>query len=274
MAELHKKSGKNDQLNEVLTHLTQLGGSPGCSHSGGGSSSGGSAGVTTAGDDSPSTSVNKKPGGLFKKLKEKRAKKRSIVGTESHTSVLDSEGGWRTGSPVGEERKSIMNRKSAGKKDSKEPRKGSVSSREDAKAPSNSSKSPDSLNSSRRRSWSHGNINRIASTDNYEIKARGDEQKVPHSDSVNFPVGEGTPSSQEDSVPSDRYVINGPSSAEQMEKSENELKPLYTNFGDESHRQILKDLKEFLDSSGEMEPLDLSIIQDWNGWVIGSSDVV
>ena len=220
------------------------------------------------GDESPSNAANKKSGGLFKKLKEKRAKKRSIVGQEAH------DGLWRTGSPIGEERKSIINRKYTPK--NTEKRKDSVDSHNNEGDPStSSSKSPDSADSSRRRSWSHGNINKISHTDNFEITAASD-QNVPHSSSTTFSSGGGTQNSQEDSVlSSDKYVVNGPSSVDQHPSfSEKKSEALYANFGDEVHKQTLRDLREFLDSSGEVEPLDLSVLQDWNGWVIGTTDTV
>ena len=253
---MYRKLDSNDELNETLGRLVQLGGSPGCSNTGNGFGS--VTSVAGAGDESPSNTANKKSVGLFKKLKEKRAKKRSIVGQEN---PVGEDGIWRTGSPIGEERKSVINRKYTPKvtADSK-----------NESVDSSATKSPDSLNNSGRvRSWSHGNINKISHVDNFET---GSTQKVTHSISSTFSSGTGTQNSQEDSVPSNKYVVNGPSSGDHQ--STRKYEALYTTFGDEVHKQTLTDLHEYLDSSGETKPLDLSILQDWNGWVIGTTDVV
>ena len=268
---MHKKRNKNDELNDTLGRLVQLGGTQGCSNSvssGSVTSNTVNSGATSTGEESPSNSTNKKSGGgLFKKLKEKRAKKRSIVGQEPH------DGLWRTGSPIGEERKSVINRKYTPKKENVDTRKESIGSHDDP-AGNSTTKSPDS---SRRRSWSHGNINKISTPNSFEIPLVENDHKVPHSKSTTFSSGGDTQNSQEDSVSSDKYVINGPSSGDHHQLpgyTEKRYEALYLNFGNEVHKQTLKDLQEFLDSCGEVEPLDLSIIQDWNGWVIGTTDVV
>ena len=49
---------------------------------------------------------------------------------------------------------------------------------------------------------------------------------------------------------------------------------LYACFGGEKHRQILGTIQEFLESSGEFEPVDLSVLQDWDGWTIASGEIV
>ncbi len=261
LADVYRKLDCNDELNETLGRLVQLGGSPGCSNTGNGFGSVMSVAGAGTGDESPSNAANKKSVGLFKKLKEKRAKKRSIVGQENH---VGEDGIWRTGSPIGEERKSIINRKYIPKvtADSK-----------NESVDSSATKSPDSLNSSGRvRSWSHGNINKISHVDSFEA---GGTQKVTHSSSTTFSSGTGTQNSQEDSVPSDKYVVNGPSSGDhQSTRVVGKYEAMYATFGDEVHKETLKDLQEFLDSSGETKPMDLSILQDWNGWVIGTTDVV
>lgn len=275
---------QNDHLNQALSHLVLLGGTPGCSnspslsHVGGNSGSSsvgntmvtpgtGSTGTNTPTGGDQETSGNKKSVGLFKKLKEKRAKKRSIVGQEN------ADGAWRTGSPIGEERKSIINRKYVPKSTEKQ------SSIENQQEKPFNAKSPDSVDSTRQRSWSHGNINKISQTDSFDFKMPND-QSVSHSNSLSFSSstggGGGIQPSPNSSVSSDKYVINGPSSGDtkQQEKSRPKIEGIYITFGDEVHKQTLKDLRDYLDSSGEVEPLDLSIIQDWNGWVIGTSDIV
>ena len=272
----------NDEklLSETLTEITRLGGTPGSSGVGGGGS---------AGDDSPVTS--KKGGGIFKKLKEKRAKKRSIVGPEIHLAMgMEGDGAWRSGSPSGEDKKTSTlkkgtNKDNTSKKQEKVLRKNSVGNRDDdIKFKENEVREsiPEnpSLTKSRRRSWSQGNISKIYDTDQIELSfSLNNDPKVPHSNSVTFSSGEGTQNSQEGSMSTDRYVIHGPSPGDQLrmsdrEERKKELKPFYKHFGDEAHKQTLKDLQEFLDSSGETDPVDLSILQEWDGWVIGSRDTV
>ena len=108
-----------------------------------------------------------------------------------------------------------------------------------------------------------------------DISLVANNQKVSHSFSTTFSSEGDALNSQEDSVSSDKYVINGPSSGDHLSgpHSKNKYEALYLNFGNEVHKQTLKDLQDYLDSSGEEEPLDLSIIQDWNGWIIGTTDV-
>lgn len=259
-----------------------MGGTPGCSNnssagqtggSSGGSSGGstvvntgtGSGGSTTGGEETS----NKKSVGLFKKLKEKRAKKRSIVGQEN------ADGAWRTGSPIGEERKSIINRKYIPKATVEKSKESTDSQGSNIPEQPLNTKSPDSVDSTRRRSWSHGNINKISHNDTFEFKMPNDDQSVSHSSSITFSLSNGgTQPSPNNSVSSDKYVINGPSSGEVKQQQQRKIEGIYLTFGNEVHKQTLKDLRDYLDSSGETEPLDLSIIQDWSGWVIGTSDIV
>ena len=48
---------------------------------------------------------------------------------------------------------------------------------------------------------------------------------------------------------------------------------LYGEFGDKQHKLNLKRVQQFLESSGEMMPEDLRILQDWDGWVLASKDI-
>lgn len=74
------------------------------------------------------------------------------------------------------------------------------------------------------------------------------------------------------------YVINGPSPMVQEHEQDltnsDVVTSLYACFGGEKHRQILGTIQEFLESSGEFEPVDLSILHDWDGWTIASSEIV
>lgn len=49
---------------------------------------------------------------------------------------------------------------------------------------------------------------------------------------------------------------------------------LYKEFGSKQHRLNLERVFEFLESSGETEPADLSVLHDWDGWMVASKDIV
>ncbi len=49
---------------------------------------------------------------------------------------------------------------------------------------------------------------------------------------------------------------------------------LYSDFGNESHRLSLRKVKQFLESSGETEPVDLSNLREWDGWTLASREIV
>lgn len=48
---------------------------------------------------------------------------------------------------------------------------------------------------------------------------------------------------------------------------------LYWEFGDKQHKLNLQHVKEFLKSSGENEPVDLSVLLDWEGWMIAPKEI-
>lgn len=219
-----------------------------------------------------------KKGGIFKKLKEKRSKKRSVIGPETSMSVSGVIGeSWRSISPViKEEKKSkkttskeklnVIKLNEQGSPPHQSSRSESVSSREDKER-----ESP----SARKRSWSHGNIHKVLSDAEQDITSH---MKLTHSGSISLSPTQTTPTEGggggggEDEA-ADRYVIHGPSSGETAISEEPKpRKPLYDVFGSHSHHETLKELEEFLDSVGETEPVDLSILEDWDGWMIGSRD--
>ena len=49
---------------------------------------------------------------------------------------------------------------------------------------------------------------------------------------------------------------------------------MYAEFGDKTHKLNLRKVEKFLESSGEMEPNDLGIIRDWDGWALASKEIV
>lgn len=49
---------------------------------------------------------------------------------------------------------------------------------------------------------------------------------------------------------------------------------MYLEYGKKDHKLNLERVEEFLKSSGEMEPVDLNILRDWDGWVMASKDIV
>ena len=214
-----------------------------------------------------------KKGGIFKKLKEKRSKKRSIIGPETTQSVSGVIGqSWRSSSPgIKEEPAPKPTEKSKStSKDmlvSKEdlPRSESRNSREERSSPQD-----------RKRSWSHGNINKVSMESGDPLLSEtfpssSYPHKLTHSESVTLtsPVERVRGG---DGGSTDQYVIHGPIPGE-TEQYYKLRKPIYEKFGDKSHHNTLKELADFLDSSEEREPVDLSILQDWDGWMIGSKTI-
>ena len=49
---------------------------------------------------------------------------------------------------------------------------------------------------------------------------------------------------------------------------------LYDNYGSKQHQLNLERVKVFLESSGEIEPLDLSVLHDWDGWMVASREIM
>jgi hypothetical protein len=49
---------------------------------------------------------------------------------------------------------------------------------------------------------------------------------------------------------------------------------LYKNFGSKEHRLNLQRVQAFLESSGEMEAADLSVLQEWDGWMVANREIV
>lgn len=48
---------------------------------------------------------------------------------------------------------------------------------------------------------------------------------------------------------------------------------LYEDYGSKQHKLNLERVHAFLESSGEIEPVDLSVLQDWDGWMIASREI-
>jgi hypothetical protein len=48
---------------------------------------------------------------------------------------------------------------------------------------------------------------------------------------------------------------------------------MYLDYGNKDHKLNLERVEEFLKSSMEMEPVDLNILRDWDGWVMASKDI-
>lgn len=49
---------------------------------------------------------------------------------------------------------------------------------------------------------------------------------------------------------------------------------LYKDFGNKQHKMNLERVVAFLESSGEMEPVDLRHLQDWDGWMVASREIM
>lgn len=233
---------------------------------------------STAAATSSSTKADKKgagsSGGIFKKLKEKRQKKRSVIGPETSMSVsgiIESTGAWRSDSPGLKEEKKTKKGMSKEKLNiltipEQEPPKSrseSVSSKDE----SSTTVSPVVKNSpprNRKRSWSHGNISKVPDGEAIHLSAIKLSQ-----------FSESSESSIDPNSSTDQYVIHGPSSVDLLGIAEEfqHRKPLYDNYGGETHKETLRELKEFLDTADENEPMDLRMLQDWDGWVIGSKEI-
>lgn len=217
-----------------------------------------------------------KKGGIFKKLKEKRSKKRSIIGPETTQSVSGVLGeSWRCSSPViKEETKLHSNEPKTVSKDTKEDqpvRSDSRNSREERVSPQD-----------RKRSWSHGQLNKVSIERGDQIlnetfPSSSLSSKLSNSESVTFASsverGGGGKEGGREGGQTDQYVIHGPIPGE-TEQYYKLRKPIYEKFGDKSHHDTLKELTDFLNSSEEKEPVNLSILQDWDGWMIGSKAVM
>lgn len=49
---------------------------------------------------------------------------------------------------------------------------------------------------------------------------------------------------------------------------------LYKDYGNKQHKLNLESVHEFLESSGEIEPADLSVLQEWDGWMVASREIM
>lgn len=49
---------------------------------------------------------------------------------------------------------------------------------------------------------------------------------------------------------------------------------LYKDYGNKQHKLNLERVHAFLESSKEMEPVDLRVLQDWDGWMVASRDIM
>ena len=242
MAEVQRQLKQEAELGQTLAHLELIG-----------------AGRTVE-DATLPTNANQKKGGIFKKLKEKRAKKRSIVGPETMPFGDGDSSAWSTAGSPPQERKISAGAKKLNtiKQESVESRDGPFSSKDEIKGkgnetPTGANPDHDSPQGGRRRSWSHGKVPSME-------RDYGTPPKMTHSGSVTF-----SSSIQSTSDSTDRYVIHGP---------DREDKAIYRDFGGEYHKQTMAEIEEFLDTSGEFEPADLNKLQDWEGWMIASDKIV
>lgn len=49
---------------------------------------------------------------------------------------------------------------------------------------------------------------------------------------------------------------------------------LYEDYGSKQHKLNLERVHAFLESSGEIEAVDLSVLQDWDGWMVASRAIM
>ena len=64
------------------------------------------------------------------------------------------------------------------------------------------------------------------------------------------------------------------SPVEQTDSPDGPAQSVYEIFGDKKHKKSLRLIQEFLESTGEHEPADLTVLQEWDGWAVASRDIV
>ena len=76
-------------------------------------------------------------------------------------------------------------------------------------------------------------------------------------------------------LPNGHLVLSEEQQHELMERDFTKGCPsIYAEYGDKQHKMNLRGVQELLESSGEMEPVDLGVIQEWDGWVMATRDIV
>lgn len=83
----------------------------------------------------------------------------------------------------------------------------------------------------------------------------------------NFDVvwNDGSEIKEEQSISVDDYAHNSYLNGSAM---------LYEEFGSKHHKLNLERVHEFLESSKEMKPWDLSLLNDWDGWMVARKNIV
>ena len=92
-----------------------------------------------------------------------------------------------------------------------------------------------------------------------------DTEVYAHREDTNRPTWEdgGVIKEEEDinSADDERFYLRGSSK-------------LYKEFGSKQHKLNLERVHELLESSGEIEPMDLSMLRDWDGWMVATKDLM
>ena len=115
-------------------------------------------------------------------------------------------------------------------------------------------KPPDSLSSTEEAKCDSGQSER---TDQLELSQSLSAEECHNTTSQ--PCVSPTPSSQ---IRSQAFSQNHPS--------------IYKDFGDETHKEQMQHVQEFLESAEESEPVDLEVLglQDWDGWMMAAKDLM
>lgn len=116
--------------------------------------------------------------------------------------------------------------------------------------------------------------------------AFGNEEHLSTQSSVEIPISNSLLDSQHNmdnsnAIWDNREVVKEEDEDEEEEGRYNRLSlclqgssALYADYGSKQHKLNLERVQEFLESSGEVEPKDLSVLQDWDGWMVASREIM
>ena len=231
--------------------------------------------------------------GTWKKLKEKRLKKRNSAYTESPTTPGDmAESGDKKGTA-----RQLTPAALKGSKPKKPKETTPAVSKEGVKAhdnietPSSTDESSLSRSGSREERSKSDSLGR-KSNDLEKTSEDLTPDDLSNSDHSKMPSSEGSSFVDSDrnqaepqivviedhpdlSTTNDRESVELTSPLEETDSPhDDQLETVYERFGDETHRRSLHKVRELLESTGEHKPVDMTVLQDWDGWTIASRDVV
>lgn len=244
--------------------------------------------------------------GTWKKLKEKRLKKRNSAYTEPPSTQADLEASDKKttrqspaqkSKPKKQKENLVMNKEETKARESVETsstdewsgsrtdsKNNSLTRKEDEKTPEDHMEpndiQSDSLNNSNLTSSESPNFAHAERDLPPLVQEIVIEDQLSSSESQNFVRPERDLPFTEDHTNSltvnDRDGLESISPIEDTDGPSFEPQDLsvYERFGDDRHRKSLRKIQEFLESTGENEPVDLTVLREWDGWMVASRDVV